>query len=47
MKIQTITREEIINRILDRINDGETLSDETRTLLIELTKSNQDKDNGS
>ena len=47
MKIQTITREEIINRILDRINDGETLSDETRKLLIELTQSNQDKDNGS
>jgi len=46
MEIRTITREEIINRILDRINEGETLSDETRTLLIELTHSNQDKDNG-
>lgn len=47
MNIQTITREEIINRILDRINEGETLSDETRKLLIELTQSDRDKDNGS
>jgi len=46
MEIRTITREEIINRILDRMNEGETLSDETRTLLIELTQSNQDNDNG-
>jgi ribosome assembly protein YihI (activator of Der GTPase) len=46
MEIRTITREEIINRILDRLNEGETLSDETRTLLIELSQSNQDNDNG-
>jgi len=46
MEIRTITREEIINRILDRINEGETLSDETRTLLIELTQSNQNNNNG-
>lgn len=46
MDIRTITREEIINRILDRLNEGETLSDETRTLLIELSQSNQDNDNG-
>lgn len=46
MDIRTITREEIINRILDRLNEGETLSAETRTLLIELSQSNQDNDNG-
>lgn len=46
MNIQTITREEIINRLLDRLNEGETLSDETRKLLIELSQSNQDKDHG-
>ena len=38
LKVNTITREEIINRLLDLMNEGEQLTEEQLTLLKELSK---------
>jgi len=37
LKVNTITREEIINRLLDLMNDGVKLTDEQIELLKELS----------
>jgi len=38
MKIKFIKRIEIINKLLDKINEGLELSEEEKTLLVEISK---------
>lgn len=38
MQINTISRQEIVNRLLEELNKGNSLSKELKLLLKELTK---------